>query len=112
MFTRVLLIAVVSLGLSTGCEKTNHENIDKWTRTSKGPGKLEKAVRDEGLDPDATPALVEAAFRHGAVQPTGTAITKILPPVSRFAKAGGHSAKKRTVLQQLGEFFDRFFVLS
>lgn len=54
----------------------------------------------------------DAAFRDGAVQPTGTAITKILPPVSRFAKAGGHSAKKRTVLQKLGDFFDRFFGLS
>ena len=61
---------------------------------------------------DSSPSLRKAAFRDGAVQPTGTAITKILPPVSRFAKAGGHSAKKRTVLQKLGDFFDRFFGLS
>lgn len=43
---------------------------------------------------------------------TGTAITKILPPVSRFEQGGGHAAKKRTVLAKLGEFFDRFFGLS
>jgi type I restriction enzyme R subunit len=55
---------------------------------------------------------VEAAFRDGVVQPTGTAITKILPPVSRFGPAGGHAAKKQTVLGKLGAFFDRFFGLS
>ena len=73
---------------------------------------LDRIINDEGLDREATHAFVEAAFRDGAVQPTGTAITKILPPVSRFAKAGGHSAKKRTVLRKLGDFFDRFFGLS
>ena len=73
---------------------------------------LDRIITDEGLDREATHAFVEAAIRDGAVQPTGTAITRILPPVSRFTKAGGHSAKKRTVLQKLGEFFDRFFGLS
>ncbi len=53
MIARVLLIAMVTsvLGLA-GCEKTNHESIDKWTGTQKGPGKLKKALADEGLDPD------------------------------------------------------------
>ena len=73
---------------------------------------LNRIISDEGLDPTATHAFVDAAFRDGAVQPTGTAITKILPPVSRFAQDGGHAAKKRTVLTKLGEFFDRFFGLS
>lgn len=73
---------------------------------------LDRIIAEEGLDREATHAFVEAAFRDGAVQPTGTAITKILPPVSRFARAGGHSAKKRAVLQKLGDFFDRFFGLS
>ncbi len=73
---------------------------------------LDRIITEEGLDPDATHAFVEAAFRDGAVQPTGTAITKILPPVSRFGTAGGHAAKKRTVLAQIGLFFDRFFGLS
>ena len=56
---------------------------------------LDRIIADEGLDREATHAFVEAAFRDGAVQPTGTAITKILPPVSRFARGGGHSAKKQ-----------------
>jgi len=68
MFTRVLLIAVVglaTLGLSAGCEKTNHENIDKWTRTSKGPGKLKKALYDEGLDADLSAHAAANMIRMG-----------------------------------------------
>ena len=44
MFARLVLIALV---LVAGCEKTNHDNIDKWTHTEKGPGKLKKAFSDE-----------------------------------------------------------------
>jgi type I restriction enzyme R subunit len=73
---------------------------------------LNRIIADEGLDADATRAFVDAAFRDGAVQPAGTAITKILPPVSRFEQAGGHAAKKRTVLAKLSEYFDRFLGLS
>src|SRR3954466_12433900 len=49
MSARLLLIALVAL---TACEKTNHENIDKWTHTQKGPGKLKKAFTDESIDAD------------------------------------------------------------
>ncbi len=73
---------------------------------------LDRIIDDEGLDSKATHAFVDAAFRDGAVQPTGTAITKILPPVSRFGHDGGHAVKKRTVLTKLGDYFDRFFGLS
>ena len=73
---------------------------------------LDRIITEEGLDPDATRSFVDAAFRDGAVQPTGTAITKVLPPVSRFGQSGGHAAKKRSVLAKLGAFFDRFFGLS
>ena len=48
MIARLVLIAL----LVAGCEKTNHDNIDKWTHTEKGPGKLKHAVADESIDPD------------------------------------------------------------
>ena len=73
---------------------------------------LDRIIGEEGLDPEATRAFIDAAFRDGAVQPTGTAITKILPPVSRFGPAGEHAAKKETVLSKIGLFFERFFGLS
>lgn len=45
----MLLACVIA---SYGCEKTTHENIDKWMNTTKGPGKLEKALKNTGLDAD------------------------------------------------------------
>jgi type I restriction enzyme, R subunit len=68
-------------------------------------------IESEGLHPDATRAFIETAFRDGAIQVSGTAITKVLPPVSRFSADGGHGEKKQRVLAKLGEFFERFFGL-
>jgi len=72
---------------------------------------LDRIISEEGLDPHATRAFMELAFRDGAIQESGTSITPLLPPVSRFAEAGGHGEKKAGVLQKLGVFFDRFFGL-
>ncbi len=69
---------------------------------------LDQIIADEHLKPEATYAFVETSFRDGSLQPSGTAVTKILPPVSRFAQDGGHAAKKRTVLDKLNRFFERF----
>jgi hypothetical protein len=48
MFRRILPIVVILA--FAGCEKTDADSIDKWVRTESGPGKLKKAVADEGLD--------------------------------------------------------------
>ncbi len=72
---------------------------------------LDQIIEVENLKPDETRAFVRAAFRDGGVQSSGTAITKVLPPVSRFAAGGGHGEKKQRVLSKLGAFFERFFGL-
>ena len=72
---------------------------------------LDAIIAAEGLRPAETRQFLEAAFRDGAVQATGTAITRVLPPASRFSPAGEHGEKKRRVLAKLGEFFERFFGL-
>jgi type I restriction enzyme R subunit len=72
---------------------------------------LDRIIADEGLNADETKAFVENAFRDGAIPTTGTAIMKILPPVSRFSKNNNHSAKKQTVLDKLAAFFERYFGL-
>ena len=69
-------------------------------------------IQAEGLKPEETRAFIERAFRDGAIQTQGTAITKVLPPVSRFSAEGGHGEKKQRVLGQLGAFFERFFGLN
>lgn len=72
---------------------------------------LDRIIADEGLNVDETKAFVDNAFRDGAVPDTGTAITKILPPASRFNKNNDHAVKKQTVLGKLNTFFERFFGL-
>jgi type I restriction enzyme R subunit len=73
---------------------------------------LKKIIEEEGLDGEATRTFIEAAFRNGGIQPTGTAVTRILPPLSRFAVSGAHTVKKQTVLEKLSAFFERFIGLS
>jgi type I restriction enzyme R subunit len=79
---------------------------------AKRTAELDAIITDEGLKPEETKAFVEHAFRDGAIPTSGTAVTKILPPVSRFSPDGGHGAKKQRVLARLGTFFERFFSLS
>ncbi|MCE0509356.1 type I restriction endonuclease subunit R [Microbacterium sp. KKR3/1] len=78
---------------------------------AKRTAELETLIADQKLRPDETRAFIEAAFRDGQLRTTGTAITRILPPVSRFAADGGHGEKKRTAVEALARFFDRFFGL-
>lgn len=78
---------------------------------AKREAELEAIIEDENLRPEQARSFVEAAFRDGQIRSTGTAITKVLPPVSRFSAAGGHGEKKQTVIAKLGAFFDRFFGL-
>ncbi|HMM39005.1 MAG TPA: type I restriction endonuclease subunit R [Desulfovibrio sp.] len=73
---------------------------------------LDRIIADEGLRADETRAFVENAFRDGGIPITGTAITRILPPMSRFNKTNDHATKKRTVLDKLAAFFERFFGLA
>jgi len=73
---------------------------------------LDRIIADESLRPDETRAFVERAFRDGGVPTAGTAITKILPPVSRFSQANHHAAKRQTVIDRLADLFGRYFGLS
>lgn len=52
MFRRFLLIAALTAASLGACDKVDHDNIDKWTHTEKGPEKLKKAFTDESVDPD------------------------------------------------------------
>lgn len=73
---------------------------------------LERIIEQERLNPEAARAFMDNAFRDGAIVATGTAITNILPPVSRFSKDNAHAAKKQKVLERLGAFFERYFGLA
>ena len=68
-------------------------------------------IANEGLNPDATRAFVERAFRNGAIPTTGAAVTEIIPPISRFSRDDVYGIRKQTVLDRLAAFFDRYFAL-
>jgi type I restriction enzyme R subunit len=80
--------------------------------TTRKAEELDQIIADEGLKPDETKAFVDNAFRDGGIPMTGTAITKILPPTSRFARNNSHSEKKQSVLNKLTAFFERYFGLA
>src|SRR3989339_2283744 len=63
---------------------------DDWQKFVEGKKveELETIIESESLDHDATYAFIKNAFRNGNVTTTGTAITKILPPVTRFSPTG------------------------
>jgi hypothetical protein len=63
MFVRVLLIA--ALALTIGCEKTSHENIEKWRTTAKGPAKLRRALTDDTIDSDLSAHAAASLIRRG-----------------------------------------------
>ncbi|MFD6677750.1 type I restriction endonuclease subunit R [Rhodococcus zopfii] len=89
--------------------------IDEEWRTyvaARRESELSAIIEEEGLRPDQARAFVETAFRDGVISATGTAITKVLPPGSRFSARNEHGEKKQRVLAKLGEFFERFFGLS
>ncbi len=73
---------------------------------------LDDLISEESLKADETRTFVAEAFRDGSVPTAGTAITKILPPASRFSKDNNHAAKKGQVLGKLIEFFERYAGLS
>lgn len=86
---------------------------DEWTRfiAARREEELAQIIAEENLDADAAREFIERAFRDGAIQSGGVAITRVLPRVSRFAPGGAHGEKKQRVLERFGEFFERFFGL-
>ena len=49
------------------------------------------------------------AFRDGAIRTTGTDIDKILPAMSRFGGGNRQEKKKKTVIEKLKAFFEKYF---
>lgn len=71
---------------------------------------LKELIETENLKPEETTKFIESSFRDGQVRTTGTDIDKILPPMSRFG-GGNRQEKKKTVIQKIQTFFERYFGL-
>jgi type I restriction enzyme R subunit len=66
-------------------------------------------IEEEKLKPEETRRFIDNAFRDGALKTTGTAIDRIMPPVSRFG--GGRAARKQRIIEKLLIFFEKYFGL-
>ncbi len=92
-----------------------HSVVDEdWQRfvNKRKEEELEQIIKNENLDREATYKFVRNAFRDGNVATTGTAITKVLPPISRFSPTGERTQKRENVLDKLTNFFEKFFDIS
>ena len=98
---------IASLDMHSSVDDDWQEFVDK-----RKIEELEQIIADEELDHDATYKFVQNAFRNGSVATTGTAIAKVLPPVSRFSPSGERSQKRESVLSKLTSFFEKFFDIS
>lgn len=73
---------------------------------------LEKIITEENLNHDETYKFIENSFKDWGVSSTGTGITKILPRISAFTPDWKRWEKKKTVIEKLTMFFERFFDIS
>lgn len=92
-----------------------HSSVDgEWQNfvDKKKIEELEQIITNENLDHDETYKFVRNSFRDGSVATTGTAVAKILPPVSRFSPTGERTKKRESVLSKLVSFFEKFFDIS
>ena len=67
-------------------------------------------IEEEKLRPEETRRFLDNAFRDGILKTTGTAIDKIMPPVSRFG-GGNRAARKQNIIEKLLKFFEKYFGL-
>jgi len=98
---------IESLTPTTNVDDDWHSFVD-----AKKLEELETIITDENLDKDETYKFITNAFRDGFVQSTGTSISKVLPPVSRFTPTGDRTKKRDTVIEKLTAFFNKFWDIS
>lgn len=87
---------------------------DDWHTfvAEKKTAELDRIIAEENLKKDETYQYISNAFRDGYLQTSGTSLTSILPPLSRFTPTGERTQKKASVIAKMRAFFDRFWDVS
>jgi type I restriction enzyme R subunit len=86
------------------------DNWDKYVAEQRNAD-LQRIIDEEKLKPAETQAFMAHAFEDGQLSTIGTAITRILPPMPLFGGGGKRTEKKRTVVEKLQAFFQKYFEL-
>lgn len=72
---------------------------------------LETIIKEENLKEEEAQRFINNSFRDGEIKTIGTDIDKILPPISRFSKNSNRAEIKRTIINKLKVFFEKYFGL-
>ncbi|MDR3137917.1 MAG: type I restriction endonuclease subunit R [Tannerellaceae bacterium] len=94
---------IASLTPATDVDDDWREYVDE-----KKIEELNRIIVDENLNRIETEVFMKNAFQDGFVPETGTAITKLLPPLDPFAPNNQYTEKKTTVIEKLKSFLNRF----
>jgi type I restriction enzyme R subunit len=86
------------------------DNWDKYVAEQRNAD-LQRIIDEEKLKAAETLAFMAHAFEDGQLSTIGTAITRILPPMPLFGGGGKRTEKKRTVVEKLQAFFQKYFEL-
>jgi len=70
---------------------------------------ITEIIKEENLKPEETRRFIDNSLQDGVLKTTGTAIDKIMPPISRFG--GGRAVKKQGIIEKLTKFFEKYFGL-
>ena len=96
-----------------GQEQTTTEGgiTDEWKDyiDKEREAELDKLIKEENLKPGPTKEFVRRAFADGYVTTTGTAIVQVLPPMPVIGAKNIREEKKKTVLEKIIAFFNKFF---
>lgn len=89
--------------------RDNAEIHDAWQRfvNAERDSELQKIIEENNLNPEETKRLIVNSFRDGTMKTTGTDVDRIMPAISRFS--GERTAKKKSVVAHLMQFFEKYF---
>jgi len=93
---------------------TSGEINEEWKAflTEQKAVELAGIVKEENLKQPETERFINAMFRRGHLETSGSDIDKILPRGSLFATgADSRIERKGRVIEKLKAFFDRFYTL-
>ncbi len=96
---------IAEINISTEVDKEWNKFVSKNKDAD-----IDKLIEDEKLKPEETRKFIDNAFRDGVMKTTGTAIDKLMPPVSRFG-GGNRNIKKQGIIEKLLSFFEKYFGL-
>lgn len=87
---------------------------DDWSKfvNEQKEADLTAIMNEENLKPAETRKFIDNSFRDGELRTSGTAIDKILPPMPLFGATGNNrQTKKKTIVEKLSKFFEKYLGL-